>query len=64
MWNRIDCPTLLMRGTESWASDPEVDGRINAFRHAELVNFDGAGHWLHHDRTDDFIEVVRDFLGG
>ncbi|REJ85566.1 MAG: alpha/beta hydrolase [Acidobacteria bacterium] len=64
IWNRITCPTLLVRGTESWASDPVEDGRIEAFRNAELRNFDGAGHWVHHDRTDDFIEVVREFLLG
>ena len=27
MWKQITCPTLLFRGTESWASDPEIDGR-------------------------------------
>ena len=24
--------------------------------------FDKAGHWVHHDRRDEFIELVRDFL--
>jgi len=27
IWTQITCPVLLLRGTESWASDPEVDGR-------------------------------------
>ena len=26
LWGRITCPTLLVRGTESWASDP-IAGR-------------------------------------
>ena len=26
LYRRISCPTLLFRGTESWAADPETDG--------------------------------------
>jgi len=28
-----------------------------------VVGIDRAGHWLHHDRLDEFLRVVRDFLG-
>jgi pimeloyl-ACP methyl ester carboxylesterase len=59
---RIECPVLLVRGTESWASDPAVDGRITPFSDARAVNVEGAGHWVHHDRLDEFLRVVRDFL--
>jgi pimeloyl-ACP methyl ester carboxylesterase len=62
VWKRIDCPTLLIRGTESWASDPTKDGRLEPFRDAEAVNVEGAGHWVHHDRLDEFVSVVRCFL--
>lgn len=62
IWARIACPTLLVRGTESWASDPEKDGRMEAFQQARLVNFEGAGHWVHHDRLSDFLVTIRDFL--
>ena len=64
MWSRITCPTLLVRGTESWASDPEADGRITAFQNARLTNFEGAGHWVHHDKLGRFLEVAREFLAG
>jgi pimeloyl-ACP methyl ester carboxylesterase len=64
MWERISCPTLLIRGSESWASDPEQDGRADAFQQAELVNIEGAGHWVHHDRLSEFLGVVRRFLAG
>ncbi|MEK7692612.1 MAG: alpha/beta hydrolase, partial [Chloroflexota bacterium] len=30
IWNQIRCPTLLIRGSESWASDPEQDGKATA----------------------------------
>ena len=63
IWGRIDCPTLLLRGTESWAADPGEDGRLDYFKNAACADFDNAGHWLHHDRLDLFLETVRDFLG-
>ena len=63
LWGRITCPTLLVYGTESWASNPLEDGRIAHFTTAEVVSFDGAGHWVHHDRLDDFAATVRRFLG-
>ena len=62
LWSAITCPTLLIRGTESWASDPIKDGRAAHFRNARVVSVEGAGHWVHHDRLDEFLALVRDFL--
>jgi pimeloyl-ACP methyl ester carboxylesterase len=59
---RIPCPVLLVRGTESWASDPSKDGRAEPFPDARVVNVEGAGHWVHHDRFEEFMRVVRGFL--
>ena len=63
LWSRIGCPTLLLWGRESQAGDPVEDGRAQVFRHATVVGLDGAGHWLHHDRLDEFLRIVREFLG-
>jgi pimeloyl-ACP methyl ester carboxylesterase len=62
LWERITCPTLLVRGEDSWASDPVKDGRIASFKNARLVNVPKAGHWVHHDQLDAFIREVRGFL--
>ncbi|MEE9279222.1 MAG: alpha/beta hydrolase [Myxococcota bacterium] len=62
LWSRITCPTLLIRGTESWAGDPTRDGRAAAFRSARTVNIENAGHWVHHDQLDEFLRIVREFL--
>ena len=62
IWGRINCPTLLFRGMESWASDPEQDGRAKAFRNVKVVNVPAAGHWVHHDQLDIFLRAVQDFL--
>jgi len=63
LWGRIGCPTLLLYGKESRAGDPAADGRAAHFRHARVVGVERAGHWLHHDRLDDFLSIVRGFLG-
>jgi len=62
LWARIECPTLLMRGTESWATDPSEDGRLGIFQNARIANVEGAGHWVHHDRLDEFLRLTRAFL--
>jgi pimeloyl-ACP methyl ester carboxylesterase len=62
IWGEITAPVLLIRGTESWASDPVKDGRIRHFKDAKLVNIEGAGHWSHHDRFDTFMDAVENFL--
>ena len=63
LWSRIACPTLLLYGKESRSGDPAQDGRAEPFRDVRVVSVEGAGHWLHHDRLDVFLSVVREFLG-
>ena len=62
LWSRIACPTLLVNGSESWASNPQQDGRIRYFANARVVSFERAGHWVHHDRLDGFLDLLRGFL--
>jgi len=62
LWRRISCPTLLVYGKESWASDPLNDGRARHFREAKVVAIENAGHWVHHDRLDAFLDLVRGYL--
>jgi pimeloyl-ACP methyl ester carboxylesterase len=62
LWTQIACPTLLVYGKESWASNPEKDGRLTYFKTAKVVEFENAGHWVHHDRLDAFVDTVRGFI--
>ena len=64
LWSNITCPTLLIRGTESWASDPNEDGRANHFQNATVASVDNAGHWVHHDQLDVFMGLINDFFEG
>ena len=62
LWGAIQCPTLLLYGADSWASNPEQDGRLKHFNTAEVIEFENAGHWLHHDQFDRFMTTLREFL--
>lgn len=62
LWQAITCPMLLLYGAKSFASNPERDGRIRNFSTARVIEYEDAGHWLHHDQFDRFITDVREFL--
>jgi len=62
LWSQITCPTLLVYGNESFASNPLEDGRAKHFRNAEVVTFDKAGHWVHHDQFDGFMAKAGAFI--
>ena len=63
LWSRITCPTLLLRGNESFVRDPKAADVLKYLKHAHLVAIAGAGHWLHHDKLDEALGVLRPFLG-
>lgn len=62
LWKAITCPLLLVYGADSWASNPALDGRAAHFQDARVELFENAGHWVHHDRCNDFILMVKAFL--
>ncbi|MEZ5921783.1 MAG: alpha/beta hydrolase [Parvularculaceae bacterium] len=62
LWGAITCPTLLVYGEKSWASNPEKDGRAKHFNNASVVSVPDAGHWVHHDRFDFFMRETKKFL--
>ncbi|MEQ8663049.1 MAG: alpha/beta hydrolase, partial [Gammaproteobacteria bacterium] len=38
------------------------DGRARHFTNARVEVIEKAGHWLHHDQFDRFMELVTRFL--
>lgn len=62
LWEAITCPVLLLYGANSWASNPEKDGRVQHWKTARVIEFENAGHWLHHDQFDRFMGELRGFL--
>ena len=63
LWTCITCPTWLVYGADSWASNPAEDGRAEPFQNATVSLIAKAGHWLHHDQFDDFMGQLDAFLG-
>ena len=62
LWREIACPTLLLHGADSWMSAPEASGVLDYFSNAQTATIEKAGHWVHHDRLDEFLRVVEPFL--
>jgi pimeloyl-ACP methyl ester carboxylesterase len=52
----------MLYGADSWASNPEKDGRAKHFRNGRVIEYEKAGHWLHHDQFDRFMSDLRAFL--
>lgn len=63
MWQRIDCPTLFVRGDDSWAGDPQADGRLAALSDGHQVSIPNAAHWVMHDNLAAFMQATDTFLG-
>lgn len=62
VWDAIACPTLLFWGARSWTTNPATDGRGAHFKDQRTVVYEDAGHWLHHEKLDDFLAELRGFL--
>ncbi len=62
LWRQITCPVLLLWGLDSFANSPREDGRMENLPTASLIEYENAGHWLHHDQFERFIGDVREFL--
>jgi len=62
LWRAITAPTLLLNGADSWAENPVTSGAISHFGNATSIEFENAGHWLHHDQFDRFIRTAREFI--
>ena len=58
-----DGPALFVRGEKSGyvrdADRPEIE---RLFPRASIVTIEGAGHWVHAEAPERFLEVVGEFL--
>ena len=62
IWTQIKAPTLFLYATKSWKYDPDAPELEKHFVDSRALTFDGAGHWIHHDRLDAFVAALRGFL--
>lgn len=60
---RVPTPTLFLKGARSGYIKPEDEPRIHLlFEHAEIDIIGGAGHWIHADQPQLFLDSVERFL--
>ena len=62
IYSEITCPALLVWGRESWLPDPDTDERASVIPNRQVLKVDAAGHWVHHDRLELFLEESKRFL--
>lgn len=62
LWNQIRCPMLIIWGRESWGTRSGGPPDLSAFHDYEAVEIERAGHWVHHDQFEAFMERVNAFL--
>ncbi len=62
IYAEITCPVLLVWGRESWLPDPDTDERAFVIPNRRVLKVAEAGHWVHHDRLDLFLEESKRFL--
>lgn len=62
IYSEITCPVLLVWGRESWMPDPETEERATVIRNRQVLKVESAGHWVHHDRLELFLQASKEFL--
>ena len=64
LWNQIRCPILILWGEESWGQRFPGGLDLSSFHNYRSRKIEKAGHWVHHDQFETFIETVNEFLAG
>jgi pimeloyl-ACP methyl ester carboxylesterase len=62
LWSRITCPTLLLHAAESFLPAVRAADLTHHFPNARSATIAGAGHWLQHDKPDEVLGAIREFL--
>ena len=61
--DRYDGPVLWVAGQDSgYVKDDYAPAMDRLFPHNRRVTIKGAGHWVHSEKTEVFLEVLRRFL--
>ncbi len=56
-------PTLFIRGGDSdYVSYDDFDQIYRTFPKADIKTIEGAGHWLHAEKPDEFRRIFMDFI--
>lgn len=58
----ITAPVLFIRGDESHLGEGDFERWAPSFADVRSEIIPGAGHWVQHDRPEEVLRLVRDFL--
>ena len=59
---KIERPTLFIRGSNSdYIRDVDLPGIEQLFPNSKLETVKGAGHWVHAEQPNLFLEIVKSF---
>jgi len=53
---------MLMNARQGFEQRTGQNDTLQYFRQGKVVNVDNAGHWLHHDQFQTYINESRAFL--
>jgi pimeloyl-ACP methyl ester carboxylesterase len=63
IWANVTAPSIVVGGSESWwMRTPNREELAASIPRSRSVIFENAGHWVHHDRFDDFVALLREFF--
>ena len=61
----IGFPVLFIKGEKSnYISEKDVDYIKRIFPYSDIKTIKDAGHWLHAEKTEEFTQLVLDFVFG
>jgi pimeloyl-ACP methyl ester carboxylesterase len=60
--DRVQCPMLMVYGTESDFMTSARSPRVKLFKNTQLVKIAGAGHHIPHEKPDELAKIIGPFL--
>jgi pimeloyl-ACP methyl ester carboxylesterase len=61
LWNQVRCPILVIWGEESWGKR-NFNLDLSPFHDVRSIKVEKAGHWVHHDQFETFMNHINEFL--
>lgn len=60
---KVQVPTLLIYGCDDTSTPPAMGQKLhNLIQDSRLKIIDGAGHFIHQDKSREVVECIKDFL--
>ncbi|MGH7774052.1 MAG: alpha/beta fold hydrolase [Candidatus Binatia bacterium] len=59
---RIECPTLLVFGKQGEFINSPRASRVSLFKNRKVVEFEGTGHHVPHEKPEELAKIVYPFL--